>query len=304
MPFIVILVITALALAGSAAFFSVYGLAQVFSGAFWSVVLMGGSLEAGKLVASSFLYRYWDKITLALKAYLMAAILVLMVITSMGISGYLTAAYQADTISLRDDAGKVTSYQAELDRLTKRKDQMDADVAAIGNNYVAAKQRYAKSMQAEYDKINPRIEFLQAEIQKLNTAKLTKEAKVGPIIWFSKVIGKETDDAILWLVLLIVVVFDPLAVALTIATNIAVRERENAKKISLDNIEAPTGQPARPWSEQESADLLKAMEELRNREAAATGLGEIKEVMENISTQVNQLGEADRIRTSIRKDLG
>ena len=88
MGFIFILILTTLAIAGCAAFFSIYGLAAIFSGIFWPVVLMGTSLEAGKLMAASYVYRYRDSISRTMKAYLISAIFILMVITSAGIFGY------------------------------------------------------------------------------------------------------------------------------------------------------------------------------------------------------------------------
>ncbi len=226
MPFIIVLVAAALLIAAAAAFFSVYGLAQVFAGAFVSVIIMGVALEVGKLVAASFLYRYWDNISKLLKAYLMAAVLVLMGITSMGISGYLTAAYQTDTVGLRDADAKLTSYTEELDGLVARKADMDKQISQLPTDYVAARQKLMNSFKSEYERINPRIEFLRAEIEPLRQQKIATEAKVGPIVFISKVIGSETDDAIFWLIVLIVIVFDPLAVALTIAANIAIADRK------------------------------------------------------------------------------
>lgn len=249
MPFIIVVVLAALAVAASAAFFSVYGLAQVFAGAFVSVIIMGVALESGKLVAASFLYRYWTNISKVLKAYLVSAVLVLMMITSMGISGYLTAAYQTDTVSLRDADNKLVSYEDELKRLTTRKDEMDRQVSQLPSNAVKSRQRLMASFKTEYDRINPRIEFLQAEKTKLQEHKITTEAKVGPIIFISKVMGSETDDAIFWLVILIVFVFDPLAVALTICANIAIADYKSKKAAKVETPE-PVAAAAPPSDEE------------------------------------------------------
>lgn len=239
MLFIFMLVISTMAIAGSAAFFSVYGLAQVFSGAFLSVIVMGASLEAGKLVAASFLYRCWDKTSLFLRTYLMVAILVLMGITSMGISGYLTSAYQIDTISLRDMDEKLTAYKEEREQLQNRKREMDEQIRTNTEaNYVSAAQRLMESFKPEYQKIDAKLATLQTDIASLQTEKITTESKVGPIIFISRVLKAETDDAIFWLVILLVTVFDPLAVALTIATNIAIRARIEERKLA-----SPMGQP-------------------------------------------------------------
>lgn len=237
MPFIIVLVAAAMLIASAAAFFSVYGLAQVFAGAFFSVIVMGVALEAGKLVAASFLYRYWNKISKALKVYLMVAVLVLMSITSMGISGYLTAAYQTDTVGLRDSDAKLKSESAELDRLLARKADMDKQVSQLPPEYVAARQKLMKSFKSEYDTMTPRIAELQTDVAKLQEHKIATEAKVGPIVFISKVLGSETDDAIFWLIVLIVIVFDPLAVALTIAANIAIADHKKQKQEPV--IDAP-----------------------------------------------------------------
>lgn len=238
MPFIIVLVLSTLLIAASAAFFSVYGLAQVFTGAFVSVIIMGVALESGKLVAASFLYRYWDKISKVLKAYLVIAVLVLMGITSMGISGYLTAAYQTDTVGLRDSALSLETSTTELNTLLARKAEMDKQVSQLPPEYVAARQKLMREFKSEYDRINPRIETLRAEVAELQKHKITSEAKVGPIVFISKVLGSETDDAIFWLVVLIVCVFDPLAVALTIATNIAIADRK--KNLSVGKVQETT----------------------------------------------------------------
>lgn len=246
MPFIIVLVLSTLLIAASAAFFSVYGLAQVFTGAFVSVIIMGVALESGKLVAASFLYRFWNKISKVLKVYLVTAVVILMCITSMGISGYLTAAYQTDTIGLRSSANTLTAYKTELDTLTTRKTEMDQQVAQLPQNFVSGRQKLMREFKPEYERINPRIEQLRKDITELETQKITSEAKVGPIVFISKVLGSETDDAIFWLVVLIVCVFDPLAVALTIATNIAIADyKSNSKKKSILEPNPNTEEPAK-----------------------------------------------------------
>lgn len=237
MLFIILLVISTMAVAGGAAFFSVYGLAQVFAGAFVSVAFMGASLEIGKLMAASFLYRLWDKTGLLLRSVLIAIIVILMGITSMGVSGYLTSAYQLDTVGLRATDERLEANLRERDLLEARKKEMDQQIKAnTEDNYVTAAQKLMESFKPEYNSIDTRLKTVQEEITELQTSKITTETKVGPIIFISKVLGTETDDAIFWLVVLLVLVFDPLAVALTIACNIAIKDR-------LARKEAPTLQP-------------------------------------------------------------
>lgn len=240
MIFITLLVLTTIAIAVSAAFFSVYGMAHLFTGAIIPVIIMGASLEAGKLVAASFLYRYSKKIGMALKTYLASAILVLMLITSMGIFGFLTAAYQQDTLPLAEMQQKIELYQSEYDQLVVRRDQIDKQIADVGPNYVRAKQRLSNQFAEERKRIDARIVELTPEIQKLKTEQINVEAKVGPIMFVAEVMGKDPNTAVFWFTIILISVFDPLAVALTIATNIAIRERQNGKggtkEVKLDTL--------------------------------------------------------------------
>lgn len=232
MLFIVLLVLTTIAIAASAAFFSVYGMAQLFAGAFVPVIIMGASLEAGKLVAASFLYRYAKEIGLALKVYLMSAIFILMLITSMGIFGFLTAAYQKDTIPLAEMQQKIELYDTEYQQLIERRTQIDQQIAAINPDYVTVKQRLVKDFAPEREAIDARLQVLTPELQKLKTDQIDVEAKIGPIMFVAEVMGEDPKTAVFWFVVLLISVFDPLAVALTIATNVALQKRkeEQVKK--------------------------------------------------------------------------
>ena len=109
--------LSALLIAGSAAAFSVYGLAKLFSGAFLSVVIMAGSLELGKLVTASFLYRYWNMINWFQKVYMTIATIVLIFITSAGIFGYLSNAYQGATLEFEKQSTELLMIDDRLEQL-------------------------------------------------------------------------------------------------------------------------------------------------------------------------------------------
>ena len=109
--------IAALLIAGSAAFFSVFGLSKLFAGAALSVIIMAGSLEFGKLVTAAFLYRYWDKINIFQRTYLMTAVITLVLITSAGIFGYLSNAYQGATVTFEKQSNQLIAYEDRLDQL-------------------------------------------------------------------------------------------------------------------------------------------------------------------------------------------
>lgn len=219
------LMFIAIAIAGVSAYFSVYGLAHIFAATFWSVVIMGGVLEVGKLVATSFLYRYWDAIGWYLRTYLLVAIMGLMVITSAGIFGYLSNAYQQDTVGVKDVAARIELLDTELTALSERDKQINSDIDRIGSNFVTARQNMMKQYGPEKTKITERIAKIRAEQLELSSKQLEVEAHTGPIIYIAKAMDKGIDEAVVWMIMLIIVVFDPLAVALTIGANIVLTKR-------------------------------------------------------------------------------
>ena len=244
MLFIGILVLTAMAIASVAAYFSIVGLASIFASLFWPVVIMGVALEAGKLVAASFVYRYWDSIKWTMKTYLISAILVLMMITSTGIFGMLSSGYQKDSLPLKEITAQVELLKQEKSELIDRKKQIDGIIAAISPNYITKRIEQQKTFAPETDRINHRIPEITAKIQELTNKKINQEVHVGPITFIAKALGKDIDDATKYMVFLIMFAFDPLAVILTIGANMAIVLRfgdkrrglkKSQKKVSYDS---------------------------------------------------------------------
>jgi len=284
MGFIIILSLVTLAIAGSAAFFSIYGLAAIFSGIFWPVVIMGASLEAGKLVAASAVYRYRKTMSGFMKVYLVSAILVLMLITSAGIFGFLSMGYQQDTLSLKQQEQNIHLLESEKDELFKfkeerlnRRKQIDTDIAALPNNFITGRQRLMKAYGPELLQLRDDIELYTRqinektlEISKLKQQKLVNEVHTGPIIFIAKAMARSTDDATKWMIIFIMFAFDPLAVALTIMLNNAIMERKkqlgytkvepmvNVAKIELKDIN--------PTANIGVDEIKKALNELQDKE--------------------------------------
>jgi hypothetical protein len=225
MLFIVILVLTTILLAASAAFFSIYGLATIFSGSFWPVVLMGTSLELGKLVAASYVYRYWHIIGRVMKTYLITAVVVLMFLTSVGIFGYLSLAHMKDSVSLKQIDSQIVLLENEKRELTARKLAIDTQISQLPTNMVKGRTRLIGEFSPEVKRINDRIPEITASIQTLTQQKLETQVHVGPITYIASAFGYSVDDATKWMILLIVFAFDPLAVVLTVGANIAIQDR-------------------------------------------------------------------------------
>ncbi len=165
-----------------------------------------------------------------MKSYLVLAILVLMLITSTGIFGFLSSAYQQDVLPLKEMEAKVTLLQQEEARLTERKKAIDVQISQLPPNYVRARQKLMESFSSELNKINTRIPQITTELQDLTNKKINQEAHTGPITFVAKALGQDVDDATKYMIFLIIFAFDPLAVMLTIGTNIALVTHKNEKE--------------------------------------------------------------------------
>ena len=221
--------LSALLIAGSAAAFSVYGLAKLFSGAFISVVIMAGSLELGKLVTASFLYRYWNMINWFQKVYMTLATIVLVFITSAGIFGYLSNAYQGATLEFEKQSTELLTIEERIEQLDEDKvflkEELEVAISELPDNYITAKRK----LREEY---NPQITQLNQELLEFKTRRADLEIQlvstgvdVGPAIYLARTFGTDIDTVVKFFIFILIFVFDPLAVMLVIAYNQALMDR-------------------------------------------------------------------------------
>jgi hypothetical protein len=214
--------LSALLLSGIAGYYSILGLAAIFTGAFWPIVFMGSVLELSKLVTTSWLYRNWETCPFLLKTYLTSAVVILMLITSMGIFGFLSKAHIDSTM---DSGANVVEIKilTQQEKITKERLE-----------YLLAR---AKDPSTASNRLDKQIQDTQKELTEINKKRLPllKEsnklvAEVGPIKYVGDMIYGTDDDnaidkAVRLVIMLIMVVFDPLAVLLLIAANISMQQR-------------------------------------------------------------------------------
>lgn len=212
-------------LSAIAGYYSVIGLAAIFMGAFWPVIIMGGSLEFAKLVTASWLYRNWKTAPFLLRTYLVIAVMLLMLITSMGIFGFLAKAHIDSTL----DAG---ANSVELKTLNQQQKIADERL-----NYLLAR---AKDPSTASNQLDRQIQNTQKELTEINKKRLPllREenklvADIGPIKYVADMFFNgdgAVDKAVRLVIFIIMLVFDPLAVLLLIAANISMRKPEVAEK--------------------------------------------------------------------------
>lgn len=233
---------TALIISVSAAYYSILGLTAIFAAAFWPIVILGSSLEVGKIVSTLWLHKYWDRAELQYKVYLCSAVAILMVLTSMGVFGFLSKAHSDQDLVSGDVTARIAIYDEKIkqardniDMSRKSLVQMDAAVdQTLGRSSTeqgadkAAQLR--RSQAAERTRLLKEIDTEQKKIQALNderapiAAEVRKvEAEVGPIKYIAALIYGDNPEANLlekavrWVIILIVIVFDPLALTLLLA---------------------------------------------------------------------------------------
>ena len=222
--------IAALLIAGSAGFFSVFGLSKLFAGAAFSVIIMAGSLEFGKLVTAAFLYRYWDKINLFQKTYLMTAVITLVLITSAGIFGYLSNAYQGATVTFEKQSNALIANEDRLDQLLEDKEflkeELEVQVNDLPENYITAKRKLREEYNPRIQSVNDEILRVKGEIGELKVELVETGVDVGPAIYLARTFGTDVDSVVKFFIFILIFVFDPLAVMLVVAFNQALLLRE------------------------------------------------------------------------------
>jgi len=220
-------------IAGCAAFFSVFGIGKLFSGAFIAVVIMASSLELGKLVTASFLYRYWDKINQFQKVYMATATVVLVLITSAGIFGYLSNAYQGATIEFEKQTTALSFKEEQIEQLEEDKvflkDELEQSVASLPDNYITAKRKLREDYNPQILGINSNLLDLKQEVGELKTQLVETGVDVGPAIYLARAFNTDIDTVVKFFIFILIFVFDPLAVMLIVAYNQILLENQPKK---------------------------------------------------------------------------
>jgi len=331
-----LLFFTAVILSGIAAYYSVIGLIAIFSAAVLPVAIMGGSLEAAKLVVASWLYRYWKVIPFLMKAYFTSALVILMLITSMGIFGFLSKAHSDQSLVSGDVLAKISVYDEKIktakeniDANRKALKQMDeavdqvmgrsqdekgADKAvALRRGQAKERTRLLSEIAAEQKLITQLSEErapIAAEVRKV-------EAEVGPLKYIAAMIyGDNPDENMLersvrWLIILLICVFDPLAVLMLIAANLTQMKQKEWKKEAegdsperIQETEQPTVTEHEPVKQEETkgeeindikAEIIADKTELQVDTHEQQGTQEVDtqptSPVDNSGTQVEKVGE-------------
>jgi hypothetical protein len=266
----ILIALSALSISAAAAYYSVTGLAKLFAGVETAVIWMASSLEVAKLVVASLLYQYWKELNKGLKGYLIIALATLMIITSAGIYGYLSSGYQdtANKLSVVDKEialveNKIKNKEADkvftLQQLTSTQQSISQLRNALGNNNQTYKDKQGNILtttssanRKSYEKqlefalkdektLSNKVNIIDSTLSVLSEEKLAKESnselagELGPLKYIAKLTDTAMDKIINWFLMIIIFVFDPLAISLVIAANFAFNQVKNPKELGIYN---------------------------------------------------------------------
>jgi len=278
-----LIALSALSVSASAGLYSITGLSKLFVGASMAVMVMAASLEVSKLVIASFLYQYWSTVNKILRTYLSIALGVLILITSAGIYGFLSNAYQetANKVGVVDKETQVYKVKKERfeQQLTDRKlekNGLSKDISELrnalatgsttqsvdrktGQIVTTANSGNRKAFESQLntaiknkDAIDDKIIASTDSITALDMKILEIESKtelageLGPLKYIAKLTGYPMDKIINWFILLIILVFDPLAISLVIAANFAFNQVKNPQPLAIYDEKPPVVEPSEP----------------------------------------------------------
>lgn len=249
--FLIILLISALLIASTSAFFSVFGISHLFANSL-PVLIMATTLEIGKLVNISYLYRYWKITPKLLKTYLCIAAVVLMAITSLGTYAYLTSAYakiaavpQVSINQMNANDSRITSLttqiednKTQLQSVETSRTRTQATLDAVIGKLTYGNNTTTRNLQRQIDYFNNQATALQAQITRETSERdsltniksslsssLTSDEKIGTFLYVAKALGTSLDTIVKWFTVILVLVFDPLSISLLLAYNTAIKNR-------------------------------------------------------------------------------
>lgn len=219
------------------ALFSITGLAKLFAGAATQVMFMAAALEFAKIISAGFVHKYWDELNKLLRIYLTTAVGILMIITSAGIFGYLSHAYQNSSVALNNIDTKITALNNEQQTINAELTRIQKSIDDVPEARVSKRIELQKTYEPEIQKYKKRLFEINSEISYSMVEKAGYQAKIGPLAYLSDTMGVRMDVIAKWFIFVFVLVFDPLAIVLVISVSWLVK-KEKAEKLAGTKLKA------------------------------------------------------------------
>lgn len=220
------LAISAVGVSALGAWFSIEGLGKLFSGAVLSVWMMAGALEVAKFTIAAFLHQVWPRLNFLFKTYLLASVVTLSGITSLGIFGFLSDAYQESSIILEGETVKLEKLKADQIRIEADIERLNKSIEEIPDSRITRKMKARAEAEPLIVELRKKQETTNAEITQASLKVLAVKGKVGPLIYIGRAFKADIDTVVKYLILAFVLVFDPLALCLVVAFSMAIKIRK------------------------------------------------------------------------------
>jgi len=217
--YIVFLITVTVGLIATAAYFSVFGIASMFAYNYVPAMIMGIALEAGKIGVAVYLFRYWRPMTRLFKSILIVFLVLLMFITSVGIFGFLSQGYQKTSEEFNVLSLELKTLEDEYKVKKTRLEEINSQVTFLSSDSVTNKIRLSREFSDEQAEIRDRLAALEPRIQALKVERFSYESHIGPIAYVARMLNAPQDNVVFFAILVLVFVADPLAITLTIASN-------------------------------------------------------------------------------------
>lgn len=221
------LIISAALVSALGAYFSIIGIGALFSGALIAVCLMAGSLEFAKFVLAAYLHQTWKNINVAFKIYMTFAVITLSAITSIGVFGFLSDAYQSASTVLEGETIKLENVKKQQEMITSEIERLNYSVEEIPEERMSKRLAARQAIEPRILELNKKYADNENTIVASNLQILEVKKKVGPLIYISRNFNVPIDKVVQWLILIFVSVFDPLAICLVIASTYSLESRKN-----------------------------------------------------------------------------
>lgn len=228
--YIIFLITVTVGLIATAAYFSVFGIASMFAYNYIPAMIMGITLEASKIGVAVYLFRYWKPMTRLFKTILITFLAALMFITSVGIFGFLSQGYQKTSEEFNIITMELQALEGEGRAKQARLEEINNQIVYLPSASVTNKIRLSREFSDEQAEIRDRLAAIEPRIQALKVKRLAYESHIGPIAYVARIINVPQDNVVFFAILILVFVADPLAITLTIASNmVLIRYWEHAR---------------------------------------------------------------------------
>lgn len=285
-----IVMVTALSLAAGAALFTVLGFRELFEPSL-KITYMAATIEFGKIVAVSALYQLREILGWVWKSILFFMILTAMAVTSMGVYGYLAGSHQKDSLDIDQNEAQLELLEQRENNLENRLENIDEQIAEVPETYVTKRMELIEKFKPERQSILTELDNLNEKKNNLTIERINKETEFGPVILLAESVEwLDSNKAMLYFILAVILIFDPLAIALTYSANVSYANVAKRKKEELEKPEFSTdSEELKEQLTDHINNIFNNKEKENDQDQLNEALSSLGDAINNISSEIDEL---------------